>query len=160
MDEEALLKHLIKSSYYTYKSLSEKFFGYYNPTQWKKYIIIASIIEKEAANIEEMPIISAVIKNRLTKKMRLQMDGTLNYGKFSHTAVTAKRIRIDDSIYNTYKIKSLPEQPVCNVSINSIKAALSPKDVDYLYFVKGENETHIFTKSYTQHLMNISSVKK
>ncbi|MBD3790462.1 MAG: endolytic transglycosylase MltG [Campylobacterales bacterium] len=47
--------------------------------------IIASIIQKESNNISEMPAISSVIQNRLKTNMRLQMDSTLNYGKYSHT---------------------------------------------------------------------------
>lgn len=50
-----------------------------------------------------MPIVSAVIRNRLDKKMRLQMDGSLNYGKYSHTKVTPAMIRNDTTSYNTYR---------------------------------------------------------
>ena len=52
--------------------------------KWFKILTIASIIQKEAANDAEMPLVASVIYNRLDKGMRLQMDGTLNYGIYSH----------------------------------------------------------------------------
>ncbi len=82
-----------------------KVFGEFDLNKWKKYIIIASIIQKESANKKEMPIISSVIVNRLKKDMKLQMDGTLNYGLNSHKKVTPNMIRNDTSTYNTYKTK-------------------------------------------------------
>ena len=48
-----------------------------------------------------MPKVSSVIYNRLKKDMPLQMDGTLNYGKYSHIKVTPKRIKTDKSGFNT-----------------------------------------------------------
>ena len=83
------------------------------------------------------------------------MDGTLNYGPYSHVKVTAKRIREDNSSYNTYKIAGLPPYPVCAVSITSLKAALKPANVNYLYFVKGKDNKHRFTTSYKAHLREI-----
>ena len=50
--------------------------------------------------------------------MRLQMDGTLNYGKYSHVKVTPERIREDNSTFNTYKHKGLPSSPIGAVSIS------------------------------------------
>ena len=83
------------------KDLSIKLFGKYDEKKWFRYVAIASVIQKESANTEEMPLVSSVVYNRIKKGMRLQMDGTLNYGKFSHTRVTPKRIREDKSVYNT-----------------------------------------------------------
>ena len=119
---------------------------------------MASIIQKEAANVNEMPIVSSVIYNRLKKGMPLQMDGTLNYGKYSHVKVTARRIREDDTSYNTYKNKGLPSNPICAISLNAIKAAIFPIKSNYLYFVK-DNKTglHKFTGSYKEHVNNINA---
>ena len=122
---------------------------------FRSYIIIASIIQKEAANKDEMPIVSSVIYNRLKKDMKLQMDGSLNYGQYSHVKVTPQRIREDTSSYNTYLNKGLPPQPVCSVSKDAIIAAIFPKTTDYLYFVKNKNGTHTFSQNYEKHLENI-----
>lgn len=155
IDEKRLIKYLMINSLETHKKLSIKFLGIYDEVQWFKYITIASIIQKEAANNEEMPLISSVIYNRLKLNMPLQMDGTLNYGQYSHTKVTPQRIDSDNSAYNTYKNKGLPPHPVGSVSIEAIKAAIFPAKTEYLYFVKNKNGTHTFSKHYNEHLENI-----
>ena len=156
INEENLVKYLVEKSLKLHREISEKELKKYDRNEWfSKYVTIASIIQKEAANKSEMPLVSAVIYNRLKKKMKLQMDGTLNYGKYSHIKVTPKRIKEDNSSYNTYKISALPPSPVCAVSIDAIKAALYPSKVDYLYFVKGKGKSHKFTTTYKQHLREI-----
>jgi len=160
ISEEHLIYYLVNRSLKRHEALANKFFGLYNPTKWFRYVTIASIIQKEAADTQEMPLISAVIYNRLRKRMPLQMDGTLNYGKYSHVKVTKRRIRGDRSHFNTYKHKGLPPWPVGSVSLDALKAAIKPANVDYLYFVKGKNGKHIFTKRYSSHLRAIKSVNK
>ena len=161
MDEEELILYLINYTNSEYKKYSDKIFGLYNQKNWFKYITIASIIQKEAASVEEMILVSSVIHNRIKKNMKLQMDGTLNYGKNSHTPVTPKQIRTDKSNYNTYKIKGIPDNPICAVEFNSIKAAIFPKNTEYLYFMKAsDGKHHIFTKSYKKHKKVIKQVIK
>jgi UPF0755 protein len=156
IDEEKLIKLLLSSSLKKHKLLSKKFLGYYKEDEWfKKYITIASIIQKEAGNKKEMPKVSAVIYNRLKKGMKLQMDGTLNYGKNSHKKVTAKQIREDNTKFNTYKIKGLPPYPICIVEKDAIKAAIKPDKNEYLYFVKKDKNSHYFSKTYKEHQKNI-----
>ncbi len=156
INEEKLMKILISKSLKKHKYYSDKFLHHYNQKEWfKKYITIASIVTKEAANKKEMPKVSAVIYNRLNHGMRLQMDGTLNYGLNSHKKVTAKQIKEDNSQFNTYKIKALPPYPVCIVDKVAIKSAIFPDKNDYLYFVKKDKNSHIFSKTYKQHLKYI-----
>lgn len=158
MKEDHLLFYLFSNTNREYEEISKKIFGTYNKKRWYYYITLASVIQKEAANKEEMPIVSSVIHNRLKKGMKLQMDGTLNYGKYSHVKVTAQRIREDRSSYNTYRNSGLPQHPVSAVSIDAIKASLFPAKTDYLYFVKSEKtKKHLFAKSYKEHLKNIQN---
>ena len=107
-----------------------------------------------------MPFVSSVIDNRIKKGMRLQMDGTLNYGEYSHQKVTAARIRNDKTPYNTYKNKGLPLYPVCNVSKEAIDAAINPARTDYLYFVRGKNGEHIYSSYFSTHHKNIVNATK
>ena len=155
MSERHLVSYLVNTSLYKHKKLSQKIFGVYDKKKWFWYVSMASIIQKEAANKKEMPLVSAVIHNRIKKNMKLQMDGSLKYGLYSHKKITASRIRSDNSPYNTYKIKGVPKDPVCSVSLDALKAAIFPANKNYLYFVKGKNGKHLFSTTYKAHLRNI-----
>jgi UPF0755 protein len=157
--EKHLIHFLVRESEKKYKSISEKIYGNYNQKQWEKVLIIASIIQKEAASNKEMPLVSSVIYNRLKKGMRLQMDGTLNYGKYSHIKVTPERIRSDKSTFNTYKHKGLPPSPIGAVSFSAITAAIKPAKTDYLYFMKNDKGVHDFAKTFKKHRKNIKKAK-
>ena len=158
--EKELILLLLRKSHNQMQELSQKIFGVYDETKWFQYVAIASVIQKESANVKEMPIVSSVIYNRIKKGMKLQMDGTLNYGKYSHLRVTPKRIREDKSVYNTYIHKGIPKIPVCNVSFDAIRAAIFPSKTNYLYFMKSKNGTHDFTRYYSTHLKNIKRATK
>jgi UPF0755 protein len=158
--ERELIKILLSHSHKQMQELSIKLFGTYNEKKWFHFVAIASVIQKESANIEEMPLVSSVIYNRIKKGMKLQMDGTLNYGKYSHQRITSKRIREDNSLYNTYKNRGVPKIPVCNVSFDAIRAAVFPAKTDYLYFMKSKSGGHDFSRNYSTHLSNIKRVTK
>lgn len=158
--ERDTIKFLIDNSFKEYKKISISYFNKFDKKEWKKIITVASIIEKEAANRTEMPKISSVIFNRLNKKMRLQMDGTLNYGEYSHKKVTPQRIKNDLSRYNTYKYKGLPTIPICNVSKEAIVSAINPADTNYLYFMRNSKGTHNFSSKYKEHIKNIKLRKE
>lgn len=114
-------------------------------------LTLASIIEKEAVFDIERPIISGVYHNRLKKKMRLQADPTVLYGLERNE----KRIRYRDlkreTPYNTYVIRGLPPGPIASPGIKSIRAALYPDDVDYLFFVSKNDGTHHFSRTNKEH---------
>ena len=158
--EKHLMYFLVHESEKKYKAISEKIYGTYNTKQWQKVLVIASIIQKEAANKEEMPLVSSVIYNRLKKGMRLQMDGTLNYGKYSHVKVTPERIRNDESTFNTYKYKGLPPSPIGSVSIAAIRAAIRPAKTKHLYFMKNKEGKHDFSDSFKAHRKNVKKAEK
>jgi len=158
--EKDTIDFLLKSSYKIHKKFASKYNLDINSSSYKNFVTIASIIQKEAANKEEMPLIASVIYNRLKKKMRLQMDGALNYGKYSHTKVTKERIKNDKTTYNTYKHRGIPKEPVCNVSTTALKSAFNPAKTDYLYFMKKDAKSHNFTKEYKEHIKNIKKRKE
>jgi UPF0755 protein len=158
--EEKLITLLLNVASKRMQAFSYKLFGTYNEKKWFRYVTIASIIQKESANKAEMPIVSSVIYNRINKGMKLQMDGTLNYGKYSHVKITPSRIKNDSSPYNTYRNKGIPETPVCNVSFEAIRAAIFPKKTNYLYFMKNRRGVHDFSCNYSTHLSNIRHATK
>ena len=73
IDETALVNYLLAQSFEKHRTLAKKALNKYDEKEWfGKYVTIASIIQKEAAGNDEMPLVSAVIYNRLKKKMKLQ----------------------------------------------------------------------------------------
>lgn len=159
--EKSIIEAMVSFSNKFHKNLCEQYFEKCDDDVWKKVLIKASIIQKESANIQEMELVSSVIDNRLKKNMKLQMDGALNYGIYSHVKVTPQRIKNDKTSFNTYENFGLPDYPVCAVSKNAIKAAINPANTDYLYFVldRAQN-SHLFSKTYNEHINNIKKVKK
>jgi UPF0755 protein len=114
-------------------------------------LTLASIIEKEAVIDSERPLISAVYHNRLRKKMPLQADPTAVYG----VKGPGERITLSDlhrkTAYNTYFIKGLPPGPIASPGMKSIRAALYPADVPYLYFVSRDDRVHQFSTTLAEH---------
>jgi len=160
-DENTTIAYLLTTSTALLKRFSQKYCNKeLSPLELKVLLIIASIIQKESNRVEEMPLISSVIYNRLNKHMRLQMDGTLNYGKYAHTIVTPERIKTDTSYFNTYKYKGIPPVPLSTVSIDALKAAYSPKQSNYFFFMLTKNGSHIFSNDYKTHLVNVRAFKK
>ena len=157
--EKHLIHYLLNYGIDHYKKMSMKIFGEYDEKKWFRYLVIASIIQKEAFDEKEMSTVSSVIYNRLKKNIPLQMDGTLNYGMYSHVRVTPQRIKEDKSKYNTYKHRGLPPYPVCSVKNEAIFAAIFPKNTEYLYFVKSPQGGHVFSKTYSEHINNINKLK-
>jgi len=160
IQEKHLIRFLISQTNREYREFSNKVYGTYSIKDWNRILTIASIIQKEAANKKEMPLVSSVIYNRLRKKMPLQMDGSLNYGKYSHVKVTPERIKNDKSKFNTYRYKGLPPYPVCSVSFDAIKSAIKPARTNYLYFMRNSQGKHNFSRSFREHRRNIKSIKE
>lgn len=119
-------------------------------------VIMASIIEKEAGNKEEMPTIASVFYNRLGIDQLLQSDATVNYiTGAGRAAPTSEDLKVD-SPYNTYKYPGLTPTPICNPGIEAIKAAIYPDKTDYFYFLTTQDEEQktYFSKTYEEHLAN------
>ncbi len=155
-NEKSTIQHLFSlSNDALLKFETENFSQRPDTSTLKVLLTIASIIQKESNSAKEMPLISSVIYNRLDKNMKLQMDGTLNYGKNSHTIVTPERIKTDTSYYNTYKYKGLPPAPLGSVTLDALHAAMFPAKSNYLFFMLKPDGTHNFASNYEQHLKNI-----
>ncbi|GHU88290.1 aminodeoxychorismate lyase [Clostridia bacterium] len=115
----------------------------------EQVIIIASIVEKEAANDEERNKIASVIYNRLKKPDQfptLGIDATIQYLLDKpHVNLTEAELNID-SPYNTRLNPGLPPGPICSPGQNSIRAALYPESTSYYYYVLSP-DGHVFCKT-------------
>lgn len=124
-----------------------------------QWVTLASIIGKESGNSSEKQLISAVFHNRLRKGMKLQSDPTAIYrlqqeGGQVKTVLT--RHLKSDTPHNTYRISGLPPGPIANPGIDSLRAALYPAKVDYLYFVAKNDGSHQFSSNLTHHNQAVS----
>lgn len=117
----------------------------------REIIILASIIEKETSLPEEKPLISAVFYNRLNKNIPLQSDPTVIYGLKDFGGNLTKEHLLKQTAYNTYLRPGLPPTPICNPGRESIRAALWPAQVTYLYFVSKNDGSHFFSSNLEQH---------
>ena len=117
-------------------------------------ITIASIIEAEIKSPDERTIASGVIYNRLNMGMMLQMDATVQYAQGLRKEVVTYDDLSIDSPYNTYKVIGLPLGPISNPGKDSLIAAVTPDDHDYLYYVLKDRTSgeHFYTGSYNEFL--------
>ena len=123
-------------------------------------ITMASIIQAEAANKDDMYKISSVLHNRLDYGSsydihRLDCDSTSFYPYRSKKAVPKDIRNTFKSSYDTYKIKGLPAGPICNPGIEAILAAIYPDDTDYLYFCHSKRGTPYYASNIYQHNINL-----
>lgn len=114
-------------------------------------VTLASLVEKEAMDPNERPIIASVFYNRLNKRMRLQSDPTAVYGVRAFAGNVTRQDVLRKTPYNTYVINGLPPGPIGNPSADALKAALKPATTPYLYFVAKKDGTHFFSVTLDQH---------
>lgn len=115
-------------------------------------VTLASIIEREARLDKERKTISGVFHNRLKKKMLLQSCATVQYlFEEPKEELLYEDLEID-SPYNTYKYAGLPPGPIASPGLAAIEAALYPEDTDLLYFFALDDGSHVFTKTYNEHI--------
>lgn len=118
-------------------------------------LTVASIIEKEGANPNEVRKIAAVIYNRLEAGKQLQMDSGIYYIECSVKPYISGDVNRYNSLYNMYKCKGLPAGPICNPGARTINAALDPADVNYLYFCHDSSAKYYYADTYEEHLENL-----
>ena len=137
---------------------------------------IASLIERESGGSEDKPIIAAIIWNRLTKGMRLEIDAAVQYAIASETLgevglqdlgdfnfwpqLGAGVVRGVDSSYNTYLNEGLPPGPICSPSLASIKAVAHPAETDALYYLHSPDKQIHTAKTFEEHQENIENFLK
>ena len=116
---------------------------------------LASIVEREAKDPAESPIIAGVYQNRLNIGMKLDADPTIQYAKGDWGELTLADLELD-SPYNTYRNPGLPPTPISNPGQAALEAAAKPATHDYFYFVaKGDGTgDHAFAKTLQEQEAN------
>jgi UPF0755 protein len=117
-------------------------------------ITIASLIENETRVDKERPLVSSVVYNRLKKEMKLQIDATVIYALGEHVDTVLNTHLEVDSPYNTYKNDGLPLGPISSPGLESISAAVTPKDTDYLFYVLEKDKMHHYFTDNDVEFMN------
>lgn len=131
-------------------------------------INLASLIQAEAANKDDMYKVSSVINNRLATmasggKNRfgefsmhlLRIDATIYYPYRNETSIPKEMKKGFTSSYNTYKIEGLPPGPICNPGLDAIHAALFPAQTDYYYYCHSNAGESFFARTNEVHISNL-----
>ena len=123
-------------------------------------VILASLVEWEAKREDERPIIAGVLMNRLKRGQKLECDATVQYalGEGRKSRLINSDLLVE-SDYNTYRRQGLPPGPICNPGEASIKAAMNPAEVPYLYYVARSDGSHVFSTTYSKHQEAIIKVR-
>ena len=124
----------------------------------REVVTLASIVEKEAKVWDERPTIARVYHNRLERGMRLEADPTVQYALGEHQRRLLRRHiqQTADDPYNTYRNRGLPPGPIASPSRGAIEATLNPAEHEFLFFVARANGTHVFTRTYAEHLREVA----
>ena len=126
-------------------------------------VTLASLVEREAKIADERPLVAAVFRNRLNRRMALQCDPTVIYalevaGGYNGS-LSLKDLKLK-SPYNTYQNYGLPPGPIANSGEASLRAALNPANVDYLYFVSNAQGGHVFSRTLAEHNENVARYRR
>ncbi len=151
--------------------------------KWTTALKVASIVQREAAGKDDMPLIAGIIWNRLINDppMKLEIDATVQYardsiahygkepGDVQLSGYTSEGswwtpIKVADleipSMYNTYQNKGLPPHPICNPGIEAIDATLNSADTECLYYLHDSNGQIHCANTYEEHKANIEKYLK
>ena len=117
----------------------------------RQVLEIASLIEREAANDEERPLIAAVIYNRIRSGWTLGLESSILYVHQDHEGAPTAEMLSEDSPYNLMINTGLPPTPICNPGMSSINAALVPANTgDYFFTLDTATGTHQFFETIDQ----------
>lgn len=120
----------------------------------KRWVTLASVVEKETAVEAERPRVAGVYQNRLQRNMLLQADPTVIYGLGPSFDGNLRRKHLDDAnnLYNTYQRPGLPPGPISSFGISALAAAVRPETHNYLYFVAiTDGGEHAFSMTLDEH---------
>src|SRR3989344_2664108 len=120
----------------------------------EEIIIMASILEKEASSYDDARVISGILWKRLESGIGLQVDATVSHvvGKPS-LELTDQDLAVD-SPFNTYKYRGLPPAPIGNPGLEAIKAAITPTQTIYWYYLHDSDGEPHYAMTFEEHKRN------
>ena len=133
------------------------------PLNLHEAVILASLVETEAAHEDERAVIASVYLNRLNRRIRLQCDPTVIYALQQadryRGSLTLADLRFQ-SPYNTYVNAGLPPGPIANPGYPSLLAAVQPASTNYFYFVRTTEGRHTFSETLAAHNRAVAAYRK
>lgn len=129
--------------------------------EWSDTVVLASIVQREARNADQMKMVAGILENRLEIGQALEVDATLQYVK-GYNAQTQKwwsvPLAIDKQLaspFNTYRNPGLPPAPIANPGLDALIATVYPTSSDYYFYIHAPDGKMYYGKNYPEHLSNI-----
>lgn len=132
-------------------------------------VTLASIVEREAVQADEQPLIASVYRNRLSGLCQaevggpyLQADPTVQYargrpGDWWWIPQSVEEYQFVESPYNTYLYPGLPPGPIASPGLAALEAAIRPAETQYCFFVAtGDDGRHVFARTLAEHEANVA----
>ncbi len=114
-------------------------------------VTMASLIEKEVQSLEDKKLVSGILWKRMENNVPLQVDATITYVTGKKSVNVSKKETEIDSPFNSYKYRGLPLGPICNPGLESIEAALYPKESSFWYYLSTPKGETVFSRSLLEH---------
>lgn len=127
-----------------------------NITNLYDALILASIIEKEAALNDDRADISSVFHNRLANGIVLAADSTINFVTDQTSENLNTRL---DSVYNTYTNAGLVPTPINNPRVDSIIAASKPNETPYFFFFHDDQGNTYYSETEFEHTTKVCEIR-
>ena len=152
-NDDLVLRTLRQSFDTNITALTEEIEKFGEPLQ--DVIIMASLLEREARNSRDRRLIAGVLWRRLSENMLLQVDAAFLYSLGKGTFdLTKADLSDNDDAYNTYVHKGLPPGPIGSPSLDAVRAAVTPIDEGYVFYLADKNGVSHYCKTYECHLAN------
>lgn len=120
----------------------------------QEVIVMASIVEREAATPEDRRIVAGILWQRITVGMRLQVDAPFAYEAKDWSYLPTQKDLDTDTKYNTYRNDGLPPMAIGNPGLDAIEATLHPTETDYLYYLTGTDGAMHYAETFEDHKAN------
>ncbi len=127
-------------------------------------VTLASVIQKEASEVDQMGLVASVFRNRLDNPAaglpRLQSDVTKDYWENEIRPYQEMATPEIYDAYDTYVCFGLPVGPICSPGLDAVKAALHPEESNYYFFVTDANGEYYYGRTLDEHDVNVYNARR